>query len=177
MCSDKFFLFLCVGCLWSLSMISWLYLIGSIYGLYSVPLINLPILLWIPHYLDYFSFILSLGLPWWLSSKESACRVGDISSVQFSLLVVSDSLWPHGLQHAKPPCPSPTLEVYSNSCPLSWWWHPIISSSVLPLSSHLWSFPASGSFPMSQFFASGGQNIGVPLQHQSFQWTFRTDLL
>ena len=119
MCSDKFFLFLCVDCLWSLSMISWLYLIGSIYGLYSVPLINLPILLWIPHYLDYFSFILSLGLPWWLSSKESACRVGDISSVQFSLLVVSDSLWPHGLQHAKPPCPSPTLEVYSNSYPLS----------------------------------------------------------
>ena len=80
-----------------------------------------------------------------------------ISSVQ--LLSVSDSLRPHGLQHARPPCPSPTPGVYSNSCPLSRWCHPTISS--LPFSSHLQSLPASGSFPVSQFFASGGQSIGV----------------
>ena len=86
---------------------------------------------------------------------------GFISSVQFSHSVVSDSLWPHGLQHVRPPCPSPTPGVYSNSCPLSRWCHPTISSSVIPFSSHLQSFPASGSFQMSQFFASGGQSIGV----------------
>ena len=74
------------------------------------------------------------------------------SSVQFSHSVVSDSLWPHGLQHARPPCPSQTPGVYSNSCPSSHWCHPIISSSVIPFSSHLQSFPASGSFQMSQFF-------------------------
>ena len=74
---------------------------------------------------------------------------------------MSDSLWPHGLQHARPPCPSPTPGVYSNSCPLSLWCPPTISSSVISFSSHLQFFPASGSFPMSQFFASGGQSIGV----------------
>ena len=74
---------------------------------------------------------------------------------------MSDSLRPHGLQHARPPCPSPTPRVYSNSCPLSWWCHPTISSSVVPFSSRLQSFPASGPFQMSQFFASGGQSIGV----------------
>ena len=83
-----------------------------------------------------------------------------ISSVQFSRSVMSDSLWPHGLQYARPPCPSPTPGVYSNSCPLSQWCHPASSSSVIPFS-HLQTFPASGSFQMSQFFASGGQNIGV----------------
>ena len=72
---------------------------------------------------------------------------------------MADSLQPHGLQHARLPCPSPTPGVYSNSCPLSRWCHPTISSSVAPFSSHLQSFPASGSFPMSQFFASGGQSI------------------
>jgi len=82
-------------------------------------------------------------------------------SVQFSHSVVSDSLYPHGLQHARPPCPSPTPRVYSKSCPLSWWYHPAISSSIVPFSSHLQSFPASGSFPVSQFFASGGQSIKV----------------
>ena len=80
--------------------------------------------------------------------------------VQFSS-IVSVSLWPYGLRHARPPCPSPAPRVYSNSCPLSRWCHPIISSSVVPFSSCLQSFPASGSFPMSQLFASGGQNIGV----------------
>ena len=68
---------------------------------------------------------------------------------------------PMDLQHARPPCPSPTFGVYSNSCPLSQWCHPTISSSFVPFSSHLQSFPASGAFPMSQFFTSGGQSIGV----------------
>ena len=81
--------------------------------------------------------------------------------IQFSHSVVSDSLWSHGLQHARPPCPSPTPGVYSNACPLSCWCHPAISPSVIPFSCHLHSFPASGSFQMSQFFASGGQSIGV----------------
>ena len=83
------------------------------------------------------------------------------SSVQFSYSVVSDSLWPHEPQHARPPCPSPTPGVHPNPCPLSWWCHPTISASVIPLSSCPQSFPASGSFQMSQLSASGGQNIGV----------------
>ena len=83
------------------------------------------------------------------------------SSVQFSCSVVYDSLWPHGLKHARLPCPSPTPGAYSNSCPLTWGCHPTISSSVVPFSSRLQSFPASGSFQMSWFFASGGQSIGV----------------
>ena len=74
---------------------------------------------------------------------------------------MSDSLQPHGLQHTRLSCPSLTPKAYSNSCPLSQWCHPTISSSVIPFSSRLQSFPASGSFPMSQLFASGGQNIGV----------------
>ena len=83
------------------------------------------------------------------------------SSVQFSHSVVSDSLQPHGLQHARPPCSSPTPGVYSNPCPSSRWCHPTISSSVVPLSSCPQSLPASGSFPMSQLFSWGGQSIGV----------------
>ena len=74
---------------------------------------------------------------------------------------MSDSLWPHGLQHARLPCPSPTPRAYSNSCPLSWWCHPTTLFSVIPFSSYLQSFPASRFFPVSQFFASGGQSIGV----------------
>ena len=81
-------------------------------------------------------------------------------SVQFSLSVVSDSLWPHKPQHVRPPCPSPTPKVYPNSCPLSQWGHPTISSSV-PFSSYPQSCPASGSLQMSQLFASGGQRIGA----------------
>ena len=80
---------------------------------------------------------------------------------QFSRSVVSDSLQPHGLQHTRPPCPSPTPRVYPNSCPLSQWCHTTLSSSVVPFSSCLQSFPASGSFPMSQLFVSGGQSIEV----------------
>jgi len=82
-------------------------------------------------------------------------------SVQFSHSVISNSLRPHGLQHAKPLCPSPTPRACSYSCPWSQWCHPTISSFVIPFSSHLQSFPASGSFPVSQFFALGGQSIGV----------------
>ena len=74
---------------------------------------------------------------------------------------MSDSLWPHGLQHARPPCPSPSPGVCSNSCPLSWWCHPTLSSSVVPFSSCSQSFPVSGSFPMSELFTSGVQSIGV----------------
>ena len=94
-----------------------------------------------------------------LMVKNPPANAGGISS--FSRSVVSDSLQPHGLRHARLPCPAPTPGVYLNSCPSSQWCHPTISSSVVPFSSCLQSCPASGSFPMSQFFASGGQSIGV----------------
>ena len=84
-----------------------------------------------------------------------------VISVQFSHSVVSNSLWPHEPQHGRPPCPSPTPRVHPNPCPLSWWCHPTISSSVVPFFSCPQSFPASGSFQMSRLFASGGQSIGV----------------
>ena len=84
-----------------------------------------------------------------------------ISSVQFSCSVVSDSLWPHELQHTRPPCPSPTPEVHWDSCPLSRWCHPAISSSVIPFSSCPQLLPASESFPKSQLFTWGGQSTGV----------------
>ena len=82
-----------------------------------------------------------------------------MESVQSSRSVVSDSLLPHGLQHARPPCPSPTPRACSNSCPLSQWRHPTISSSAFPFSSCLQSFPVSGSFQVSQLFASGGHRM------------------
>ena len=82
-------------------------------------------------------------------------------SIQFSLSVMSNSLRPQGVQHTRLPCPSPTPRACSNSCPLSWWCHPTISSSLVPFSSCLQSFPAPGSFPMSRFIASGGQSIGT----------------
>ena len=96
-----------------------------------------------------------------LPKETSLDRERQFSSLQFSHSVVSNSLRPHGLQHIRPPCPSPTPGVYSSSCPLSRWCHHIVSSSVVPLASRPQSFPASGSFLMSQLFASGGQNIGV----------------
>ena len=86
----------------------------------------------------------------------------------FNCSVMSNSLWPHGLQHTRLPCPSPSPGVCSNSCPLSQWCHPTISSSVVPFSSCPQSFPASGSFPMSQPFASGGQRIGVSVSASVF---------
>ena len=84
-----------------------------------------------------------------------------VSSLPFSRSVMNNSLQPHETQYARPTCPLPTNGVYSISCTLSQWWHPTISSSVIPFSSYLQSFPASGSFQMSQLFASGGQSIGV----------------
>ena len=93
--------------------------------------------------------------------QESQPLQHSISSVQFSRSVVSNSFWPHGLQHTWFPYPSPTPRACSNACPLSQWSHPIFSSSVVPFSSCLQSFPTSGSFPMSQFFALGGQSIGA----------------
>ena len=109
------------------------------------------------------------------------------SSVQFSHTVVSDYLWPHEPQHARPPCPSPTPGVHPDSCPLSWWCHPSISSPLIPFSSCPQPFPASGSFQMSQFFASGGQSIVVsastsvfPMNTQDwfpFEWTGWISLL
>ena len=106
-------------------------------------------------------------------------------SVQFSHSVVSDSLWSSEPQHSRPPCPSPTPGVPPHLCPLSWWCHPTISSSVVPFSSCPQSFPESGSFRMSQLFASGGQSIGVsapasvlPMNTQeSFRMSFRMDWL
>ena len=99
--------------------------------------------------------------PWWFWKTQFYTFHYIIDSVQFSYSVVSNSLRPHGTQHARPPCPSPIPRVYPNSCPLSQWCHPTISSSVIPLSSCPQSFPASGSFQMSQLFPSGGQRIGV----------------
>ena len=93
---------------------------------------------------------------WMPCSKSEQC-----SSVQFSRSVMSDSLRPHGLQHARLLCPSPTTRPYLNPCPLSQWYHPTIASSVVPFSSRLQSFPVSGYFQMSQFFTSGGQSIGA----------------
>ena len=95
------------------------------------------------------------------SLREQWNPIQTLNSVQFSHSVMSDSLQPHGLQHTRPPCPSPTPRVYPNSCPLSRWCHPTISSYVLPFSSSLQSFPASGSFQMSQLLVSGGQVLGV----------------
>ena len=93
--------------------------------------------------------------------KTKIMASNPISSVQSSHSVVSNSLWPHESQHARPPCPSPTPRVYSNSCPSSQWCHPAISSSVVLFSSCPQSLPASGYFPMSQFFARGDQSLGV----------------
>ena len=96
---------------------------------------------------------------WQMSTRPTVVII--FSSVQFSHSVVSDSLRPHESQHSRPPCPSQTPGVYSNSCPSSRWCHPAISSSVVPFSSCPQSLPASGSFPMSQLFAWGGQSVGV----------------
>ena len=107
---------------------------------------------------------------WPVSGRFCICIVEDFmvcyikvqfSSVHFSHSVMSDSLWLHELQHARPPCPSPTPGVYPNPCPLSQWCHPAISSSVIPFSSCPQSLPASESFPMSQLFSWGGQSTGV----------------
>ena len=95
------------------------------------------------------------------TARWSCWKMLHFSSIQFSHSVVSDCLQPHESQHARPPCPSPTPGVHSNSCPSSWWCHPAISSSVVPFSSCPQSLPTSESFPMSQLFTWGGQSIGV----------------
>ena len=122
------------------------------------------------------SNILAWRIPWtealWVAQSRTRLshftftRIGYQSSIypfsQFSSLSqLCPTLQPHGLQHARLPCPSPTPGDCSNSCPLGWWCHPTISSSVFPFSSCLQPFPASGSFPMSQFLISGGQSIGA----------------
>ena len=100
------------------------------------------------------------GFHFWLNGLILEPALATVPVSQFSRST-SDPLQPHGLQHARLPCPSPTPGACSNSCPSSRWCHPTITSSVIPFSSCLWSFPASGPFPMSQFFVSGGQSIGV----------------
>ena len=119
-----------------------IWVISGLCYIFHVPVNLMPI----PNCFDYCIFVIVLRL---------------LSSVQFSHSVMSDYLRTHGLQPARLPCLSPTPWIYSNSCPLSWWCNPTISSSVIPFSFHLQSFLASGSFPMSQFFASGGHSIGV----------------
>ena len=96
-----------------------------------------------------------------VQGEELDSSAVNINSIQFSPAVVSDSFRPHSLQHARLACPSPTIRACSNSCPLSWWCHPTISSSIVPFFFCLQPFPASGSFPMSQFFTSGDKSIGV----------------
>ena len=114
----------------------------------------------------------------WLIHRKAGKKENKV--VQFSCSIMSDSLRPHELQHARPPYPSPTLRIHSNSCPSSWWYHPAISSSVIPFSSCPQSLPASESFPMSQLFAWGGQSTGVSslasflpknTQDWSLEWT------
>ena len=99
------------------------------------------------------------------------------SSVQFICSTMTDSLWPHGLQHAGLPCPSLTPRACSNSCPSSQWYHPTISSSVIPFCSCFQSFPASGSFAMISSLHQVAKVLELQLQHQSFQWMFRNDFL
>ena len=108
-----------------------------------------------------FSWELSAELALLLHPLTSSSALSSFLLLLFSHQVMSDSLWPHGLQHTRPLYPSPSLEVCPSSCPLNWWCHPTISSSVALFSSCLQSFPASGSFPMSQLFVSGSQSIGV----------------
>ena len=155
---------------------SLLYLLVCFLIFFDFHLIFSLILIWHQHLLLFnsaYPFFTTISL----ASLSKWIHFSIVNSVQFSRTVMSDSLRPHGLQHARLPCPSPSPGACSNSSLLSQWCHPTISSSVVPFSSCLQSFPASGAFPMNQFFPSGGQSIGVKLQHQSFQWIFRTDFL
>ena len=109
---------------------------------------------------------------------KACCGCCLLKLFQFSSVTESyPTFWPHGLQHASLPCSSPNLGVYSNSGPLSWSCHTTVSPSVVPFSSCPQSSPALGSFLMSQLFASGGKELELQLQHQSFQWIPRTDVL
>ena len=127
-----------------------------------LPLVALHLQLWQLLHLLYgptFYDPISFTGPPWLQLQSGDLR--PFSSVHFSRSVVSDSLRPHESQHTRPPCPSPTPGIYSNSCPSSRWCHPAILSSAIPFSFLPQSLPASGSFPMSQLFAWGGQSTGV----------------
>ena len=133
--------------------------------LYASIAIRLPVLSWIkvagvsiPVFPRFWKKVFQL----FTLEHDTSCGCV-ISSVWFISIAQSrlTLLWPHGLQHARPPCPSQSPGVYLNSCPLSQWWHPTISSSVIPFFSRFQSFPASGSFPVSQFFTTGGLSIGV----------------
>ena len=105
-----------------------------------------------------------MGIPNLIANLLTQLKVGFLELLFFSYSVKSNTLWHHGLQHTRLPCPSPSPRTYSISCLLSWWCHPIISSSVVPFSSCLQYFPASESFLMSWLFASGGQSIGASAQ-------------
>ena len=118
----------------------------------------------------------ALDYLWFRKARHSIINV-NVKSVQISHSVVSDSLWPHEPQHARPPCPSPTASIYPNPCPLSWRCHPTISSSVILFPSCPQSLPASGSFQMSQLLHQVAKDLEFQLQNQSFQWTPRTDFL
>ena len=137
---------------------------GTFYSFQYMPAVHCEILpfsilvMWFPPSLSQFAIPLIFFLE--LLPKETAC-IQILDSVQFSHSVVSDSLQPHGLQYARLLCPSPAPSAYSNSCPLSRWCHPTISSSVIPFSFCLQSSPASGSFLVGQFFPSGGQSMRV----------------
>ena len=128
---------------------------------------------WFPLGLTGFISLLSKGLSRVFSST-TVWKFVFFSSVSQSCLTLCD---PHGLQHVRLPCPSPTPGTCSNSCSSSWWCHPTFSSSSIPFSSCLQSFPASGSFQMSQFFAQVAKILEFHLQHQSLKWIFRTDFL
>ena len=132
--------------------------------------------------LNFINFEIILGLEKNCKNSTKLSVTLSLSSVQFSCSVMSDSLWPHEAQHPRPPYPSPAPGVYPNSCPLSRWCHPTTSSSVIPFSSCPQSFPASGSFPVSQFFASGGQSIAasasaLPMNIQDWFPLWLTDLI
>jgi len=118
-------------------------------------------------------------LPWTFPSNRVFSNESTlhIFSIQFSRSVMSDSLWAYELQHTRPPCPSPTSAVRPNPCPSSRWCHLTISSSVIPFSSCLQSFPASGSFQWVSSLHQVAKVLEFQLQHQSFQWTPRSDLL
>ena len=136
-----------------------------------------PLMISLLYQLFIFPFLFHLieNICWEFTIWLCTLLVSYLSS-QFSRSIVSDSSQFHRLQHARLPCPSPTPGAYSNSCPLSRWCHPPISSSVIPVSSRLQSFPASGSFPVNWFFASHGQSIGVSSSASVFS-IFRINFL
>ena len=142
-----------------ISMFSWQNSISLCPASFCTSRTNLPVtagISWFPTFV--FQYLVMKRTSFFDVRYRRSCRS---SSVQLSRSVMSDSLRPHESQHARPPCPSPTPGVYPNSCPLSLWCHPAISSTVFPFSSCPQSLPASESFPMSQLFSWGGQSIGV----------------